>query len=127
MQSPTILIVDDNVLIRFAITEFLREFGYNVVMAKDGSEALSQLDSCVPDLVVTDMTMPNLDGRALIAALHIREPNLPVILMSGDPQSLERQSVPTIHKPFEFSELHRLVCRTLETCENVSHEEERSV
>lgn len=127
MPEKTILVVDDQQLIRFAIAEYFGEFGFNVVMARDGEEALVKLNSCTPDLVITDMTMPNLDGRALVAALNARLPLLPLILMSGDPQSLERQNVPTIQKPFEFGELHRLVCRTLETCENVSHEEERSI
>lgn len=114
MPTKTILVVDDHQLIRFAMAEFLSQFEFKVVMASDGAEALAQLDSCKPDLVITDMTMPILDGRALVAALHARMPLLPVILMSGNPQSLERQSVPTIEKPFEFDELLHLVYRTLE-------------
>lgn len=84
-EAKTILIVEDEVLVRFAMADSLREAGYLVIEAANADEALALLDGVAPvSLVFTDIQMPGtMDGLGL--ALFIRDayPKLPIILTSG--------------------------------------------
>jgi len=62
MESATILIVEDNTVIRKAIESILKKYGYNVIIAFDGQEALSIVSNQIPDLIISDIMMPNLNG-----------------------------------------------------------------
>jgi signal transduction histidine kinase len=62
MESANILIVEDNTVIRKAIESILKKYGYNVIIAIDGQEALNILSGHMPDLIISDIMMPNLNG-----------------------------------------------------------------
>ncbi|HEX6433315.1 MAG TPA: response regulator [Gemmatimonadales bacterium] len=82
---PTVLVVEDEDLLRAGIRRLLQNEGYNVLDAPDGVTALQLLDTA-PDqvaLVLTDLRMPVMDGRQLAAALARRRPSLPIVFMSG--------------------------------------------
>jgi DNA-binding response OmpR family regulator len=87
-----ILLVDDSHLIHRHTVPILTEAGYDVVSAFDGAEALSIAAARRPDLVVTDVEMPRLDGYALCKQLKERHAQLPVIICSalGEAADLER-------------------------------------
>ncbi len=80
-----LLVVDDEAQIRRVLTVALAGAGFDVVAAEAGNTALELYDSDPQgfDLVLTDLTMPGLDGHELFAALTARDPRLPVILSSG--------------------------------------------
>jgi len=78
-----LLLVDDDPDIRTLLSRRLRRSGYLVEEACDGKEALALVEKAVPDVVVTDMTMPNLDGLGLLQALRVSHPELPVIVLTG--------------------------------------------
>lgn len=79
-----ILVVEDELLIRLALSDGLREAGYQVVEACCGDEAIEALDSVAPDLIISDVRMPGeLDGIALLGIVRRRFPALPVIIVSG--------------------------------------------
>jgi len=78
-----VLIVDDNGEIRALLARRLRRLGYSVGEAGDGVEALVQVEAAVPDVVVTDMAMPRLDGLGLLKELREKNPELPVIVLTG--------------------------------------------
>lgn len=84
-QSPIILLADDEVLVRFSTADLLRDEGYVVLEAADGSEALSLLTSGHPlDLVLSDIRMPGEpDGVALTSVIKAMRPSLPVVLVSS--------------------------------------------
>ena len=79
----SILVVDDTDIARTLCARVLREAGYAVVEAGNGVEALEHLETDCPDLLVTDSTMPGMDGTALIAAARSRYPKLPILRTSG--------------------------------------------
>lgn len=103
----TILIVDDEYSIVESITDLLTDEGYRVVAAANGREALDQIGAVRPDLVLCDIMMPVMDGRALLAALRADPAlaRLPVIMMSAAAAPLrpeEADGVPVLKKPFEI-------------------------
>ena len=86
MAEHTILIVEDEVLIRMAISEFLQEHGFKTLEASIGAEGIAILQATVVDLVVTDVRMDGrLDGVALANWVRVNKPDVPVIFVSGNP------------------------------------------
>jgi DNA-binding NtrC family response regulator len=79
-----ILVVDDNREWLEMLTEALRAEGYAVRSAASGAQALSLLEDFTPDVVVTDLRMPLIDGESLIAKLHVRRPSLPIVVVTGE-------------------------------------------
>src|SRR5258708_39518108 len=71
-DGPTVLVVEDNEDLRENAVVVLRLEGYNALSAKDGQDALDQLvtGKCEPDLIVSDIAMPRLDGYDFFEALH---------------------------------------------------------
>jgi two-component system, cell cycle sensor histidine kinase and response regulator CckA len=112
-QTTTILLVEDDPLVRRAAHRILSMHGFTVVDAGDGEEALRRLDeqSDRIDLVVTDVVMPGMSGRELAAALRERAPGLRVLYMSGyhDDELLRhgllRDDESFLQKPFGPDEL----------------------
>lgn len=81
---PTILVVDDSAVDRRLVGKFLQErVECTVEYAANGVEALARLKDVAPDLVVTDLTMPVMDGLQLVTAVRTRHPDVPVILMTA--------------------------------------------
>lgn len=87
----TLLVVDDEVLIRLTIADHLRECGFHVIEAANGEEAVRVLESGEPvDLVFSDIQMPgNIDGFALARWVRQNRPGTPVMLTSGYVRSAE--------------------------------------
>ncbi|WP_416545277.1 response regulator [Limnohabitans sp. DCL3] len=119
----TILLVEDEVLLREGVQETLEVFGYTVIGAGDGLEALDWLEQTPVSLVITDLVMPKMNGVAFIEQVRIQHPNLPIIVASGSPDSVTRRlGIDTIHvsgataciiKPFKSKELVALVEKVL--------------
>lgn len=106
----TIFIVDDEYSIVESLTDLLVEEGYRVASAMNGRDALAAISAKPPDLVLTDLMMPALDGRQLIAALQENADlrAIPIILMSA--ASLPRNpsefaGIPVFRKPFQIDAL----------------------
>jgi DNA-binding response OmpR family regulator len=108
----TVLVVEDDPAILDLLDDALREEGYRVRRAVDGVEALEAVREEPPDLVVADVHMPRLDGGQVVRRL--REWNLPVILLSADPNWARTPGVAFIQKPFDLDHLLTVVRRLLE-------------
>jgi CheY-like chemotaxis protein len=78
-----ILVADDDLRSRDAVAGILAEEGYDVAVAADGQEASGLISSWCPDLVVTDLDMPRLDGRGLLRRVRQLRPGTPVIVLSA--------------------------------------------
>jgi PAS domain S-box-containing protein len=82
-HTVKVLIVDDEELIRLNLRAVLEDLGYRVVEAANGREGLDLFDSERPGLVLVDLMMPVMDGLSMIAALREKNPETPVIVISG--------------------------------------------
>src|SRR5687768_12346401 len=91
MDQHKILFVDDEEQIRRLLSSFLTRRGYEVKTAVDGQEALNLLESYTPDLVITDVNMPHIDGVELTRRLrvHPRLNSMPIIMLSAKVQTDE--------------------------------------
>ena len=119
--EETILLVDDEALVRELGKEILSSYGYRVLLAEDGQKALEIYQSQSRDisLVILDMIMPNLDGGATYQKLVSLNPEIKVIICSGyDSRKLVDNpiaaDIPRMAKPFIPQDLIRTIRETLE-------------
>ena len=78
-----ILVIDDDVVVRTAMVQFLADLGYDVVSAEDGQRGMRLFRSEKPDLVITDIIMPEKEGIQTIAEIRRERPDAKVIAVSG--------------------------------------------
>jgi CheY-like chemotaxis protein len=84
MEKRKILLVDDEPSIRLVLKAVLESVGYAVTTAEDGFVALRAIRNDMPDLLVSDLRMPNMNGFELLAVVREKFPRLPVIAISGE-------------------------------------------
>jgi two-component system chemotaxis response regulator CheY len=115
---PVVLLVDNQHNIRDLLREILEADGFRTLTAPDGYEGLKLAELSMPDVLVTDVAMPRIDGFGLTRALRQLYPDLPVIVMSGDPfyqgRALEEVAAEhgvaaTLLKPFDLTVLQEAV------------------
>src|SRR5258708_7116615 len=89
-----VLVVDDSMLIRHTVCRFLEERGFNVESATNGLDALEMLKSIQPDIIITDLQMPKMDGPHLIDVLKARPETaaIPIVILAGRQQPRENQT-----------------------------------
>lgn len=119
-RHRTVLVVEDDPAILEITSEGLRGLGYRVATARDGREALDVLErEAGIDLVLTDLTMPEVDGLMLARQIRTREDGPPIVLMSGyvpDVDSGERMALGIgriLYKPFTIAQLGEAVATAL--------------
>lgn len=112
----TVLVVDDEPVIRSLVTEVLQGEGHLVFSADCGAQALSLFRSHSEiDLLVSDIAMPEMDGPSLARRLRAERPGLPVLLMSGSCQNGQvNNRFEFLSKPFSITELLTRVRRLAE-------------
>jgi len=87
LTVPPILLVDDEALTRNFYGDLLTAHGFRVIPARDGAEALDQAQRYVLEAVILDIMMPGMSGLEVLARLHARDPDLPVIMLTADTSS----------------------------------------
>jgi len=119
-QSGRILVVDDEANARSALAELLREEGYTVETAADGFKALPKIDELAPDVIVTDLKMPGLDGLGLMRKSLEQDPDRAVIMMTAfgavdtAVAAMRAGATDYLTKPINFDELLVVVERAIE-------------
>lgn len=109
-----ILIVDDDPRICELLEAFLCDEGHETRRAADGMDALTQIEKDTPDLIVTDLMMPRLDGAGLVDRLRQNGWQIPVIVISAVHGNARNLSVAGfVPKPFDLSHLADVVDQTL--------------
>jgi CheY-like chemotaxis protein len=120
-----ILIVDDDPRICELLEAFLCDEGHEIRRAADGIDALTKIDEDEPDLIVTDLMMPRLDGAGLVDRLRQNGRDIPVIVISAVHGNASNLSVAGfVPKPFDLNHLADVVDRTL--AEHASEHASRS-
>lgn len=111
-QAVSVLLVEDDPLIREFVVEALREAGYHVIHASTGEEALAWCKRHVADVLVTDVRLPGqLDGWQIAERYREEDPGLPVVYATGFSPSAPRP-VPgsrIVKKPFHPDEIIRMI------------------
>ena len=106
----SILLVDDDAMVREVTAWMLTDAGHTVREAPDGLAALDSLvNDGLVDLLIADINMPRMDGLELVQQIKVRWPSLPVLLVSGRPQPPGTQAY--MAKPFGWDTLIRAVAR----------------
>ncbi|HEX4353097.1 MAG TPA: EAL domain-containing protein [Polyangiales bacterium] len=85
LRPATILVADDDDAIRRLMARFLRDAGHEVLLARDGAEALHMFDEKTVDLIVSDISMPTMDGVTLLRRVREQNEDIPFILLAGAP------------------------------------------
>jgi two-component system response regulator AtoC len=115
----TILLVDDEPGVLFTLSEVLTERGHRVVTARSGAEALTKLDDV--ETVLTDLSMPGMDGLELMTQLVARDQSLPVILLTAHGServavaAMKQGAYDYLSKPFDIDEVAVVIERAVET------------
>lgn len=120
MNKPIrVLVVDDDAKMRELLLDTLSVLGYQTLGAKDGEEALSLLEDEKIDLVVTDIKMPKISGVALLQEIKEKNPELPVVLITGYnsiypmEQMINKGANGFISKPFRIGRIEELIVKIL--------------
>ncbi|MEK7293504.1 MAG: sigma 54-interacting transcriptional regulator, partial [Nitrospirota bacterium] len=117
MKSPTVLIIDDEPLMRLSMEDALRAVGCDVRAAATGSEGLAMLEQAVSDIVVTDLRLPGIDGLRLLQAAKQRSPRTEVVVITAHGSvetavgAMKAGAYDYITKPFSMDELLLIVER----------------
>jgi signal transduction histidine kinase/CheY-like chemotaxis protein len=116
MQKLTILVVDDDFLIAMSTVDMLEDLGHKVVDANSGDKALAILQNRRDiDLLITDYSMPRMNGAQLAKAARELQPNLPIILATGYAElpSNSELDLPLLGKPYQQQDLAAEIGRVL--------------
>lgn len=114
-MARTILIVDDNPNMSSLLVEMLEVFQYKAQRANNGEEALEKIEQNNFDMVITDMRMPKMTGLELLHAIKEKNPDLPVIMISGysveecDSTQVKIKADGFLNKPFMMSDIEKLL------------------
>jgi CheY-like chemotaxis protein len=114
LPPPTVLVVDDDAIVRRVVQGHLSDAGYRIFEAEDGREALEVLARVGSvDLVIADIVMPRMDGPAFVEEVLRLRPSQPVLFISAYPAERTdgsgRPSHPFLPKPFTRDELYAKV------------------
>jgi DNA-binding NtrC family response regulator len=119
--APTVLVVDDEPLVRWSVSETLHGHGYRVTQAEDAMSAIQAIAAPdgAPDVVLLDLCLPDSKDLRTLSVIHRLFPATPIVLMTvhGSPKLFDearrRGAVAAMDKPFEIGDLAPLVERVL--------------
>jgi len=119
-MKPKILIIDDDTSLRRVLEYNLQEAGYAVATAPSGEEGLRLFDQIAPDLVISDMKMPGMDGMQVLKAIKERSPETLMIMVTAfgtvdiAVEAMKSGAYDYITKPFNRDELRLIVAKALQ-------------
>jgi two-component system, NtrC family, response regulator AtoC len=121
MSAPRarIVVADDEEMARRSLGELLTQDGYDVLLAGDGEEALAHISQAAPDVLLTDLKMPRLDGEELLRRVRAGYPDVAVIIMTAHGtiasavKALRAGAEDYLTKPIDVEELEHLLAAVL--------------
>jgi DNA-binding NtrC family response regulator len=121
MPKETILVVDDERLVRWSLQQKLEQWGYHVSLAEDGATALARIQIDNPDLITLDVKLPDMTGIEVLSELRNRNVHVPVVVITAfgvvddAVRSLKLGAYDFIEKPINFEKLENSIRNALET------------
>ena len=116
-SKPMVLVIDDEGGILDSLRILLKNEGYDVRVAQGGRAGVEQIEALHPDIVLSDVRMPSVDGLQVLAAARAKDPDTPVILMTAQAtlqsamQAVNEGAFYYIQKPFRYDELLAILRR----------------
>jgi excisionase family DNA binding protein len=113
--GKTIMVVDDEEIIRIMVKSVIEKMGYNAVVAGSGMEALELLPWAKPKLIFLDLRMPSMDGKEVFRRIRAGGNYVPIVIITGYPQSdlledvLAQGPLSVVKKPFTVSEIYQVI------------------
>ena len=120
---PTVLVAEDEPVIRELMAILLEEEGYTVRQAVDGLEALETVEQYPVDLILSDVKMPRLDGASLAHHLRAHGDSLPIVLMSAVYAEVDLPGVLFLRKPINCEHLLDIIAAALRERPHTTREE----
>lgn len=120
MSNETIWVIDDDRAMRWVLEKTFKEEGFKVVSFEESQSALDRLDSQQPDVIITDIRMPGMDGLTFLSHVKVSHPELPVIIMTAHSDldsavsSYQTGAFEYLPKPFDIDEALLLVGRAIQ-------------
>ena len=115
-EQPVILVIDDDMAMQTVLEIALREAGYRVILANDGEEGVQKLMTMQPNLVISDIMMPQMDGVEAFKRIkdELQENGIPIFIMTALNRKpwfadLEAEGAVFIQKPFDIDNLLQLI------------------
>src|SRR5687768_6346575 len=120
MDKPLLLIVDDEPGSRYGIRKALSQYRFSIQEASTGKEALDKIQQLLPDLVILDVNLPEMDGLSVLSQVR-REDSVPLVIVItayGSEkiavEAMKRGAYDYVSKPYDIDELRLVVSRALE-------------
>jgi len=118
-RQPRVLLIDDDSTVREVVSCLLESFGYHCQAAADGVTGLAYADEGGWDIVLTDLSMPGMNGWAVADAIRRRSPAMPIVLLTGmtNPEVLRHageKGLPVVSKPFRVETLRTALANALQ-------------
>jgi CheY-like chemotaxis protein len=114
-HGTRILLVDDNAVVRDMLVDLVSSLGYSADAASGGVEALALFDRGRYDIVLTDLLMPGMSGWEVLAAVRQRDPQMPIIIITGTPAIGDPRAalpgVAVLRKPVDVTLLDTMIKR----------------
>lgn len=132
-SSATILVVDDDEMVRITLKVLVSSLGYKALVAKDGLEALQVLSTTKVDLVLSDVVMPEMDGLELLERINKEHPHVDVIIATGFSNRasyadvIQAGAMDFIKKPIDQAELEAKLARAFRERDLVQRLEQLSL
>ena len=120
MNQKRVLIIDDDLLIRDMLYDFLLEKGYQVLTASDESGALNAIEAREFDAAIVDLKLPDGDGLSIMKKLKTARPEVAVIMVTGHPsddirdKAYQSGAEAFLEKPFKVTRLASILKRALD-------------
>ncbi len=120
MEERKILIVEDNARNRRLLKVLLRSYGYQVMEAQNGAEALRAVETGQPDLILMDIQLPGINGLELVKKIKDEFGDIPVIAVTAYAMRGDRERILSagcdgyVSKPIDTRELPKVIAKTLE-------------
>ena len=111
-----ILVVDDELIMREYLGDILSDLGFKIVKVASGEEAIEKIDLESFDMVITDLKMPGIGGGKVFKHARLKQPDAKLIIMTAysldlsGKQYIEEGAFGFILKPFELTQIRKLVC-----------------
>ena len=119
MMQASVLIVDDEPLVRQTLSEWMKRMNFRVFEADSGRQAMEMIRRGEPDIVISDVVMPGMDGVELLKEAKAVKADIPFLMISGYPSRstavdiMNHGASDYLPKPFTPDELVHRVSRTL--------------